>query len=800
MTTHSNIIGLAQNRCWLLLLGALLVLVASGCGSDGTDDVDGDFDATDSDEIVIPVTDGDEEVDVVDSEIEGELELEPDAELADEEPDSIVDGDLEVDAFEQNDGEELSDGDLDQEDVFAEIDFEPPPIESCTPGERICLTNKLLTCNADGYSYTREICPVGQICAIDNCYDIICEPGQVQCQSGDVFSCSPEGTQYTLQSICRPPQTCQDGACVSVCSDAPEIALNELVTGDSTETINAIEVDSSCWETSGVPMLGPDRVYRIQLQQGQAIHATVTSLTQHFDPAIYLFADCERPADSCLTGSDECCASMSDSLDFTAPETATYYLVVDSWENRGGQFTLKVSGAQSQSADVQVGNVSIEHDADSNISVISAELYNAGPDPARNIQLDAFLYGEEQPQAPAYRSAVYSELLAGERETAVFRFPNPPLDVWSVWLEADADYTIPDPDRSNNVVGPLPFRPGGGVTETIAEAPVQTSGRLREIGDEDYYRLSCEKNRILLLGVDIDAEASSLDPVITVYEQDDTTVLASANDGFTQQSERLLLTCPVDGRVRVKISAAPAALLTHKTGSYELRISGLSGYDVRPAVVNLLPSQQRLLTVSGLFEPLFPLVTMSLNSRCSYYSTAPGVVSVSRLGVVRAAENAPNRQVYVVVTPQDPTVEASAVPVQVSDTVPGEIFISEDEFPIEIPDNKPGGVSSTITIDQDVEIGALYVGISITHPKVRNLLIDLIAPDNRKVRLFDGTGSGANLVTVYGIYLDPSGPGSLFDLAGMSAQGQWRLQVEDTQANDVGRLNTWRLYLVEAQP
>ncbi|MFI5962232.1 S8 family peptidase [Streptomyces asoensis] len=102
-----------------------------------------------------------------------------------------------------------------------------------------------------------------------------------------------------------------------------------------------------------------------------------------------------------------------------------------------------------------------------------------------------------------------------------------------------------------------------------------------------------------------------------------------------------------------------------------------------------------------------------------------------------------------------------------------------------IPDNG-AAVESPITVGGRTgnAPSALQVGVDITHTYRGDLVIDLVAPDGTAYRLkvASSSDSADNVTTTYTV-----------DASGESANGTWKLRVQDTAAQDTGRLNGWKL-------
>ncbi|MFJ9583636.1 S8 family peptidase [Streptomyces acidicola] len=102
-----------------------------------------------------------------------------------------------------------------------------------------------------------------------------------------------------------------------------------------------------------------------------------------------------------------------------------------------------------------------------------------------------------------------------------------------------------------------------------------------------------------------------------------------------------------------------------------------------------------------------------------------------------------------------------------------------------IPDNGPA-VESPITVSglTGNAPSALQVGVDITHTYRGDLVIDLVAPDGSTYRLksASGTDSADNVITTYTV-----------NASSETANGTWKLRVQDTATLDTGTLNSWKL-------
>ncbi|MFE6822746.1 S8 family serine peptidase [Streptomyces sp. NPDC057690] len=104
---------------------------------------------------------------------------------------------------------------------------------------------------------------------------------------------------------------------------------------------------------------------------------------------------------------------------------------------------------------------------------------------------------------------------------------------------------------------------------------------------------------------------------------------------------------------------------------------------------------------------------------------------------------------------------------------------------VPIPDNG-SAVESSIAVSgrSGNAPTALKVGVDITHTYRGDLVIDLVAPDGTAYRLKAASSSDSadNVSTTYSV-----------DASGETANGTWKLRVQDTAAQDTGKLNSWQL-------
>jgi subtilisin-like proprotein convertase family protein len=111
---------------------------------------------------------------------------------------------------------------------------------------------------------------------------------------------------------------------------------------------------------------------------------------------------------------------------------------------------------------------------------------------------------------------------------------------------------------------------------------------------------------------------------------------------------------------------------------------------------------------------------------------------------------------------------------------------------IAIPDNNAAGVLRTFTVTDHGVLDSLRVRVSITHPNISQLRLELTNPQGVTIVLKTaGTGAGANLVGWYPTDFTPAEP--LAGLCGAEVAGIWRLRVIDTQSGGTGNFTSFTL-------
>ncbi|MET9044584.1 M4 family metallopeptidase [Streptomyces sp. NPDC003328] len=109
----------------------------------------------------------------------------------------------------------------------------------------------------------------------------------------------------------------------------------------------------------------------------------------------------------------------------------------------------------------------------------------------------------------------------------------------------------------------------------------------------------------------------------------------------------------------------------------------------------------------------------------------------------------------------------------------------ENTTPVSIPDNGPA-VTSSITVSGRTGNAPsnLQVTVDITHTWRGDLVIDLVGPSGTAYRLKNASSSDSadNVQATYTV-----------NASAQTANGTWKLRVQDQAAQDVGRINSWKL-------
>ncbi len=123
------------------------------------------------------------------------------------------------------------------------------------------------------------------------------------------------------------------------------------------------------------------------------------------------------------------------------------------------------------------------------------------------------------------------------------------------------------------------------------------------------------------------------------------------------------------------------------------------------------------------------------------------------------------------------------------DPDPQDDVLRLEAFPrLAIPDDESFGVSTSLSVTDDLQVGQLSVELDITHSYVGDLQIVLVH-DDIEVMLWNRVGGGDK--DIFRVF-------ELSDYDGREAKGEWTLIVSDHAGMDTGMLKRWALVITRA--
>lgn len=141
----------------------------------------------------------------------------------------------------------------------------------------------------------------------------------------------------------------------------------------------------------------------------------------------------------------------------------------------------------------------------------------------------------------------------------------------------------------------------------------------------------------------------------------------------------------------------------------------------------------------------------------------------------------------------------SGVSVTATGTAPG--FLRQaTNVNAPVPDFSSSGVTAPIDLTATGTITSVSVGVTVKHPRRKDLEITLIHPDGTSAKLHNRTGhlKSPDVVTFYPDATTPSQSLAIFN--GKPVGGQWRLVVKDLASGVTGMLESWSLGLRFSAP
>lgn len=107
-----------------------------------------------------------------------------------------------------------------------------------------------------------------------------------------------------------------------------------------------------------------------------------------------------------------------------------------------------------------------------------------------------------------------------------------------------------------------------------------------------------------------------------------------------------------------------------------------------------------------------------------------------------------------------------------------------------IPDNRPEGVSTSLTLAPNGDVTSIDVEVDILHTWIGDLELSLEAPSGETIVLRERSGGSAD--DIFDRYSSDTHE-QLGNLTGESVHGDWTLKIVDHARRDVGRLDRWSL-------
>lgn len=236
-------------------------------------------------------------------------------------------------------------------------------------------------------------------------------------------------------------------------------------------------------------------------------------------------------------------------------------------------------------------------------------------------------------------------------------------------------------------------------------------------------------------------------------------------DGLTVAATRLNVhqaLLDADPEPGFKLSVAPRSqeIVAGDTASYELSISSIAQWD---GVVDLsLDSTIEGTVLSANTAQPGETITISVPTTAQ---TSWGDYSIT----VNASSDELEQQLMVdlYVLPQGLTE-----------------FNYENDSTVSIPDNDANGITSVITINDDITVFDTNTFVDITHTWIGDLIVTLTSPSGTVATLHNRAGGNADDI-------NETFNSSAFN--GEVATGDWTLTVSDNVASDTGTLNAWAL-------
>jgi hypothetical protein len=110
----------------------------------------------------------------------------------------------------------------------------------------------------------------------------------------------------------------------------------------------------------------------------------------------------------------------------------------------------------------------------------------------------------------------------------------------------------------------------------------------------------------------------------------------------------------------------------------------------------------------------------------------------------------------------------------------------ENRMGVAIPDNAPGGASLDIVVPDSFSFVRVTISAEIAHPYVGDLVVELHKNGTRVATVHEHSGGSADNLSVAATL-------SAEQVGGNAAKATWTLKVIDTEPQDAGRLDSFKL-------
>lgn len=121
-----------------------------------------------------------------------------------------------------------------------------------------------------------------------------------------------------------------------------------------------------------------------------------------------------------------------------------------------------------------------------------------------------------------------------------------------------------------------------------------------------------------------------------------------------------------------------------------------------------------------------------------------------------------------------------------------QVVTERNDTTLAIPDHRPAGVNSTLTMEPQGTVADLQVAVVLEHEFLGDITLSLVAPNGHRALLQSRTlGAQTHLNQTYSLANAPV----LVSFLGQPARGTWRLQVADHAPGSTGKLLAWSLTL-----